>query len=107
MGCINTGGDVKCYFKKEVNYPSLQRFGAEVVDLQNRGKEVTFSFHYNIRARVNENDLVGLMRQDNPELDIHYSNDTLERTDLIKETDKPLWDFSISEDGTKLKIVRA
>lgn len=96
-----------CFFSKEVNYCGLQQFGATVSSLKDNGKDVAFSFNYRVLDRISSDDLFSLVKRTNPGLNIRYSKDTLGDVSQVHETEAPMWDFEVSDDGRNLFLRRS
>lgn len=101
------GGNGGGYFyKQEFNDSKLKGLGGSVHKMNPEGTEVEVAFQYNLLGKVTEDKLLGMVRQSNPDLHIHYSKRTTGDTSQVKETEKPVWDFEISEDGKTIKLKR-
>lgn len=96
----------KCFFKSEFNNSTLQNLGCTITRVANSGKDVSLSFQYKLLDRVNIDDLLNMVRQANPQLKIHYTKETIEDVSQVKETKKPVWDFSLENDGRHISLRR-
>lgn len=94
------------FFKNEFNNAKMQQLGASVQYSNENGSEIKIGFQYNILGRVSKEKLLEMVQQSNPTLYIHYDKRTLGDNSQTKETDKPIWDFEVSEDGKTVILKR-
>lgn len=94
------------FFKQEFNNAKLQQLGASVQKANQDGSEITIGFQYNVLGRVSKEKLLEMVQQSNPNIQISYDKRTLGDTSQVKETEKPIWDFEISNDGKTVTLKR-